>query len=65
VVPKKAIAAALYTTATKEFNLQYPHLPVGAAGDACAEKKHKNPTCYESDTEEADVLVQFCQRRLE
>jgi hypothetical protein len=39
VVPKKAIAAAaLYTTATKEFNLQYPHLPVGAAGDVCAEK---------------------------
>ncbi|KAJ7846052.1 hypothetical protein B0H14DRAFT_2584343 [Mycena olivaceomarginata] len=47
VVPKKAIAAVLYTTATKEFNLQYPHLPVGAAGDACAEIKK---------TQKSDVL---------
>jgi hypothetical protein len=27
VAPKKAIAAALYTTATKKFDLQHPHLP--------------------------------------
>jgi hypothetical protein len=65
VVPKKAIAAALYTTVTKEFDPQHPYLPVGAAGDACVEKEHKNPTCRESDMEEADVLVKFCQCRLE
>jgi hypothetical protein len=65
VVPKKAIAAVLYTTATKKFNPQHLPLLLGAAGDAYAEKELKNPMCCKSDTEEADVLVKFCQCRLE
>ncbi|KAJ7835000.1 hypothetical protein B0H14DRAFT_2590589 [Mycena olivaceomarginata] len=52
------------TTATKEFDPQHPYLQVGAAGDACAEKEHKNPACRESDTEEADVFVKFCGMRV-
>ncbi|KAJ7895217.1 hypothetical protein B0H14DRAFT_3634951 [Mycena olivaceomarginata] len=64
VAPKKAIAAVLYTTAMKEFDPQHPPFLLGAAGDAYAEKELKNPMYRKSDTEEADVLVKFCQCRL-